>query len=273
MANLVTFGEVRNIIGIGSDIITDDEITALITEVQKKAISYFNVFITPTKYIEIKDGNNKNQLMINKPYIWKILELKTSNSDFDLNNVTIDINSGIITVNNTQSPYFFSAYQNAVKIKYLSAFMEKTVTITESSVDVEAGTSVAIAVDDESDFSVDDWILIEGTDGKREAAQITATDTDEITVDLLVQDHESESIIVLLQTHELFRQFILYESAVSAAINSVGGSYNFAAGYTMPEYTVQLGVPYVHFEKIVNSNIKQRDIVKQQIYNKLNALS
>ena len=110
-------------------------------------------------------------------------------------------------------------------------------------------------------------------DGKREAEKITATDTNEIVVDLLVQDHEDESVITKLQTHELLRQFVLYESAVAAGTNSVGGSYSFATGYTFPEYSVQLGVPHPHFSKSVTDNIKMRDSIKKQIFVKLNPVA
>ena len=273
MADLVTFGDVRTIIGIGDDIISDTDLTVLISEIQKQIISSLKVFITPTKVLEIRDGNNKNELMLNRPYVWKILQLKTTNDSIDPDNITIDPLSSIITIDNYQSPYLFSAYKNSVKIKYLSAFMEKTNTMTESSADVEAGTSVTIAVDDESDFTADDWVLIEGLDGKREAAKITSTGTNEIVVDLLVQDHEDESVITKLQTHELLRQLILYESAVAGGINSVGGSYSFATGYTFPEYSVQLGVPHPHFSKSVNDNIKKAKQVKSQLDAKLNVVA
>lgn len=274
--SLVTSNEVREIAGVGDDITTDAVITSLIEEVEKKTYSYFNIYSTPTKVIEIVDGNNKNQIRVNKPYIWKLLEFKTGDTDLDISYTNINPLSGIITIDNRQIPYYLSQYRNSVKIKYLSGFMEKTTTITESSADIELGTAVVIAVDDETGFSVDDWVLIEGMDGNREAAKITATGTDEITVDQLVQDHESGSVITKLSTHELLRQFVLLESAVYTSINAIGGSYNFATGYTFPEYTVQKGVPYTHFAKVVDkldANGKARDEVKRQLHNKLNAIS
>lgn len=271
--SLVTNDEVREIAGVGSDITTDAVITSLIEEVEKKTNTYFNIYSTPTKVIEIVDGNNKTQIRVNKPYIWKLLEFKTGDTDLDVSSCHINPLSGLITIDNTLTPYYLSKYKNSVKIKYLSAFMEKTNTVTESSADVEAGTSVAIDVDDETGFSVDDWVLMEGMDGNREAAKITATASDSITVDQLVQDHESGSVITKLSTHELLRQFVLLESAVSLGINSVGGSYTFATSYTMPEYSTTLGVPHPHFSKMLDDLLKQRDIVKRQLYNKLNAIS
>lgn len=273
MANLVTYTQVRTQCGVGSDITSDADITALITEIEKKTLSHLKVYKTPTKQLEIRDGNGKNTLRLNKPYVWKVLKLETQNTNIDLDNVTIDPISNIITIDNTQNPYYFFPYQNSIKIKYLSAFMEKTTTITESDADIEVGTSVAISVDSETGFAVDDWVLIEGLDGKREAAKITATDTGEITVDELVQDHEADSVITKLQTHELLTQFVLYESAVAVGINAIGGSYSFATNVVNEGMSASYGVPHPHFSKMTDENIKQRDIIKNQIYAKLNSIS
>jgi hypothetical protein len=58
------------------------------------------------------------------------------------------------------------------------------------------------------------------------------------------------------------------------AVNiSCAGSYTFATGYTFPEYSVQKGVPYPHFQKAVDENIKLRDVLKNKIWAKLNPLS
>jgi hypothetical protein len=273
MTNLITFTDIRNLTGIGDDIVSDAAITASITEVQNKVISNYKIYLTPTKVIEIKDGNNKNQININRPYIWKVLELKSRDNEIDLENVTINPLSGIISIDNTQSPYLLSSYKNSVKIKYLSAFMEKTTIITETTADVVAGTSVDITVDSSTSFTVDDWIIIEGTDGKIEACKVTAKDTGEITVDELVQTHESGSLVTKLQTHELLRQFVLYESGVMLGVNAVGGSYTFATSYTMPEYSTTLGVPHPHFSKMLDDLIRQRDKLKSQLMAKLTAMS
>jgi hypothetical protein len=151
--------------------------------------------------------------------------------------------------------------------------MEKTTTITESTADVEDGTSVDIAVDSSTSFTVEDLFIIEGMDGKIEACKITAKDTGEITVDELVQDHESGSLITKLQTHELLKQFILYETGVMVGINAIGGSYTFATSYTMPEYSTTLGVPHPHFSKMIDDLVKQRDMLKSQLMAKLTGMS
>ena len=273
---LITKTQIRALCGIGTDIVDDTKLDNIITEVENKTLNYFGVNPTPKKMIEILDGNNKNTIMINKPYILKLLELKVSDNSIDLSNVTINIKSGIITIDNTKNPYIFLPYKNGIKLKYLSGFMDKdTTSITEIDTGVSAGSSVEIVVDDESIFEEDDWVLIEGTDGKREVAQITAVsrDNSSITVDLLVQDHEEESIVIKMKTDDSYIQFLLYETALSTSITAVGGSYNFATGYTFPEYSVQKGVPYSHFVKAINDLEKQRDIVKNKLFSKINVMA
>ena len=85
----ITASDVREVIGIGDDIISDVDITALIASVTVKAEAFFKIYQEPTKVIEIKDGNNKNQIIIKRPYLWKVLELKTTNDTVDLADITI----------------------------------------------------------------------------------------------------------------------------------------------------------------------------------------
>ena len=190
-----------------------------------------------------------------------------------MENVTIEPISSIITIDNTQNPYYFYPYQNSIKIKYLSAFMEKTIDNTETTSDVEAGTSIDIAVDDETIFAVDDWVLIEGLDGNREAAQITATTTNQITVDELVQTHISESVVSKLQTHELFKQFVLYDTATNVSNFIIGNTSDLPTGYSMEGVQAQIGVAYTHWRESAEKFAKKRDEMRNKIYNKLNAIS
>jgi hypothetical protein len=153
--------------------------------------------------------------------------------------------------------------------------MEKTNIITESVDLAQAGDNVEIYVEDVTEFVEGEWVLIETMQGYVEAAKITDIDTgaDMITVNKLINDCTEGSVLTQLKTDELLNQFILYESAVATGINAIGGSYTFATGYTFPEYSVQKGVPYPHFQKAVDENIKLRDVLKNKIWAKLNPLS
>jgi len=281
--SLVTIAQVRTKSGAPVDLISDAEVQNNINEVEKEVLAHYSIYATPTKVVEIKDGHAVNDAVMNtptdwikvrKPYLWKLLTLKKEDTELDLEYITISPETGTFRITREEGSNYIFRYNHRMRIKYLSAFMERDTSITtENSTATTAGTSVAIAVDDESSFSVNDWILIEGLDGNIEAAQITATDTDEITVDQLVQTHEAESVITLLKTDESLIQYILYASAVAVANYAVGSSYTIATGYTYPEYSVQKGVPYPHWEKNLSYNDKRRKEAMSVIEAKLVAMS
>jgi len=273
MANLVTIDDIRNTSGATTELIADAKITDIITKSQAQALSSLKIFTEPTKQLEIRDGNGKNSIKLNKPYVWKVLKLETVNTEIDLDNITIEPISSIITIDNTQNPYYFYPQKNSVKIKYLSAFMEKTTTITETTADIEVGTSVDISVDSETGFSDDDWVLIEGLDGKREATKITGTDTGEITVDELVQDHEADSVITLLQTHELLTQYILYDTSTNVANYIVGNTSNLPTSWSQEGESATIGVAYTHWRESADKFAKKRDEFKSKILAKLNPIA
>ena len=109
-------------------------------------------------------------------------------------------------------------------------------------------------------------------DGNREAAQIVSTTTNEITVDQLVQTHEAGSVVSLLQTEESLVQYILYAASVAVAIQAVGGTYSIATGYTLPEFSVQKGVPWTHWQNNYQDNEKRRKNAESKVWSKLTPL-
>ncbi len=151
--------------------------------------------------------------------------------------------------------------------------MERTTTITESSAATTAGTSVAIAVDDETSFSVDDWVVIEGADGNLEAAKITATAADEITVDQLVQTHEADSVITKLQVEESLKQFILYDVSTNVSNYIVGNTSNLATSYNIEGVSATIGVAYTHWRESAERFSAKRDEFKSKVELKLSAMS
>lgn len=282
MANLVTIDDVRNTSGASTDLIPDNTITDIITKSQAQAISTYKIYIEPTKVIEVRDGQNSQDAVVNLPndetivrypYIWKMLQLNIQETDLDLEYVQINPERGTFRIERNEGTAYRYVYGYRTRIKYLSAFMERTTTITESSAATVAGTSVAIAVDDESNFSVDDWVFIEGADGNLETAKITATDTDEITVDQLVQTHEENSVITKLQVEESLTQFILYDSSTNVANYIIGNTSDLPTSYTQEGVSATIGVAYTHWRESAAKYAKKRDEFKAKIELKLNAMS
>lgn len=276
---IITVTDVRNSSGATTELIDDTTIQAIIDDSQAQALSSFKIFLEPTEVLEIRDGNGKNQIRINRPYIWKLTELQTrintsESTIVDIEDTTIDPISSLVILNTftgvqTTTYSYFYQIPNGIRMKYLSAFMEKTTTITETTADIAVGTSVDIAVSSESGFSVDDWVLIEGLDGKREAAKITATTTNQITVDELVQSHLSGSVVSLLQTHELLKQFILYDANTNVANYIVGNTSNLPTSYSIEGATATIGVAYTHWRESADRFASKRDEFKNKILAKI----
>jgi len=282
MANLVSIDDIRNSSGATTALIEDAKITDIITKSQSQALSTWKIFTIPTKVFEIRDGTNSQDAVVNLPndetivrypYIWKMLQLNVQESDLDLEYIQINPERGTFRIQQGEGTAYQYIYGYRTRIKYLSAFMERTTTITESSDATVAGTSIAIAVDDETGFAADDWVVLEGADGNIEAAQVTATDTDEITVDELIQTHETNTVITLLQTDDALTQFVLYDAATNVANYIVGNTSNLATSYTYPEYSTTVGVAYTHWRESAERFARKRDEFKAKIELKLNAMS
>jgi hypothetical protein len=283
MTQLITVDDVREAAtGATTTLIPDTSITNMITKSQDQALSTWKVYITPTKVFEIRDGQNSQDAIVNlpndetiirNPYILKMLQVKVQDSDLDLEYIQINPERGTFRIQQGEGTAYQYVYGYKTRLKYLSGFMERTTTMTESTAAVIVGTSIAIAVDDSSIFNVDDWVMIEGADGNIEAAQITATDTNEITVDQLVQTHEAETLITKLKTEEMLKQFILYDVATNVANYIVGNTSNLATSYSQEGVSATIGVAYTHWRESAERLGKKRDEFKAKIELRLNAMS
>jgi len=282
MASLVSIDDIRNVSGATTDLITDEKISDIIKKSQENALTTYKVYIEPTKVFEIRDGSNSQDAVVNLPndetivrypYIWKMLQLNIQDTDLDLEYIQINPERGTFRIEREEGTAYRYLYGYKTRLKYLSGFMERTTTITESSAATTAGTSVAISVDDETGFVTDDWILIEGADGNIEAAKVTATGTDEITVDQLVQTHESDSVITKLKTDESLVQFILYDASTNVANYIVGNTSNLATSYSIEGVSATIGVAYTHWREAAERFGKKRDEFKGKIELKLNPIS
>ena len=282
MANLISIDDIRNTSGATTDLIEDAKITDIITKSQSQALSTFKVYIEPTKVFEVRDGHNSQDAVVNLPndetilrypYVWKMLQVNIQDTDLDLEYIQINPERGTFRIEREEGTAYRYVYGYRTRLKYLSGFMERTITMTESSAATTAGTSVAIAVDDETGFSTDDWIVIEGADGNIEAAKITGTVTNEITVDQLVQTHEADSVITLLQVEECLKQYILYDSATNVANYIIGNTSNLPTSYNIEGASATIGVAYTHWRESAERLAKKRDEFKTQIQLKLSPMS
>lgn len=261
----VSVADVRVVSGIDSDTISDADMTDIIEDVEFEIERDMNSRFTPFVEIDVLDGNYKNTIFTKKAPLLSVRSLSIDGTSVDLE--TIDISqSGRIRLGDSSSPGLFTEKKNAVVVKYIFGRVGwDLVTATTTTADVEVGTSVEISVSSESGFTTNNWILIFGTDGTREYAQITGTDTGKITVDQLVNDHVSGSIIRKVEIEPIMERLIKVVVGIAAISRVVGESSTSITGYTLTEFQVQKGEPYTQLKEQANQLIKQRDAILSRV--------
>lgn len=272
MANIVTADEVRSISGAPVALLDDTAVDNIITLVQIKTEDLFGIKLEPTKKIETLRGEFKSKLLVDEYFPLTVYKVVNGETEMDLKSIYVETEEGFLEffgdsiASGFALPYSntrFSPYELDVKLKYLYGMMQRDTTVnTDTSAAASSGTSVSIEVLDSSDFTVDDYVFIEDTNRAKEVFKITViADGTHITAEILVNDYESGALVTKAKTQEIIKQFILYESAIAVAINAVGGTYTIATGYSIEGVSVQVGVPYTHWQNNYNDNVKQRDAI------------
>lgn len=269
MPRFITVADVRRSSGADVTLMNDANVEAAIDIVEAEVERFLNSKFTPTEKIEILDGNGKNTIVVDKNPLLKIKELIINDVSISLDAIRIYKESGIIGLKNNAETSIFTFLPQTVIIKYLYAWLEETTTITNSTADISAGTSVEIDVIDETGFVVNNWVEIYGTDGYREVAKITATAADKITVDELSTAHASGSTIVKVEIPYYVKRFMELEASLYVLASAISTTYKIATNYSAPEYSIAKGVPYVHFNNSFDRLQKERDrilaIIKPRI--------
>ena len=263
----ITADEVRNRSGAPSSLITDAQLTEFIAQVERDMEKWINTVFAPKSVIEVRKGNNLDYMFTRKNPLLSVRKL-TNDSSTVISPSTVNVHkpSGKISLTSTSEAGLFVTGEQNTFIKYLYGLLEESSTETDTTAAASIGTSVALAVTAISGFTKSDWIEIYGMDGKREVAQINDTPTGTtIQVDELVHNHESGSIVVLLQIPEYIKNYMLIEAAICAAINAIGATYVFNASYSLGDLSVTKGVPYTHWQSSVEKLYKERAMRKERI--------
>lgn len=256
----ITIASVRRMVGITStSTISDSDVGDIIAESEAHIPKHFNTVFTPKERTEIQNGNGTNRIMLRKNPVLAVRDLYIDGTQEDTANLNIYKQSGKIELSTSATATRFTAGSNKVVVKYLYGWLEESSTDTTTSSASTAGTSVALSVASESGFSADDWVEIYGMDGHREVAQVTATDTGEITVDQLVQTHVSGSTVILLQVNEIFKKLMRIIASISIVARIVGQSATDTVGYDLSELHVQKGEPYTQWRETATQLIRERD--------------
>lgn len=273
----ITYDEnkIRYFSGAPSSLIDTTTLEGIFDQVKSVVLGELQVNETPSKAVEIGNGNNSLQYLIKKRFATKILSCKIRSTVIDVNTIILNWKTGMISLDTTSSNTFslFPFDPNSVKIKFESAFMDKTTTVTETTTALTAGDSVSFVVDDASGISQNDYILIESTTPRNEVCKVTNVSSNTITVDKLSHNHDNEAVVTKMDTDILLDQLVLYETCIAVALNAIGSTYTFNTSYSVEGVTVNKGVPYPHWEKSLNQNTKLRDDVLKIIRRRLQIIN
>lgn len=261
----VTVAQARVVSGITSTLIDDADMTELIEDVEYQVEKFLNSNFTPAVEIDVQDGNRKSAIFTRRSPLLSVRSLETNDATIDLTSIDFK-RSGLIRLTSDSQNPVFTFKRKGVIIKYVYGRVQwDKLTSTDTTSASTAGTSVALAVTSETDFATDDWIEIFGTDGNREAAQITSTAASTITVDELINAHNSGSLIRLLAIDKTFLKLIKLYVGIAANVRAEGQSFADITGYTIEGFQVQKGEPFTQFREAIIQLTKQKDEVLSKV--------
>jgi len=266
MATTVNVTDVRNLSGVDSTILDDTAITNIITRVEAETLKTFNIKVTPTITIDMVNIISRDKVNVKKTPLLAVRRIQQNNSSIDLDDIKFK-SIGVIRKDFLRF-YNYNSYfrrNNMLYVEYYYGYVDVKDDQEFTTSALSAGTSVNITVSDESIYAVDDYIRIKGFDGHVDVAKITATTTNQITVDELKLSHESNSLIEIFTRPSLIDDYILYQCALNASESAIGNTYRIASSYSAPEYSVTKGVPHPHFTSSVDSLTKERDRIRERI--------
>lgn len=262
----ITVQNVRDASGIPTSLADDDTVEHAITMVEKNTERIMNTKFSPTLRIDVIDGNGLSYIFTHKNPVLRLEAIKSNDETITTSSVHVYEYSGKLTLGTDSETSEFLAKKQSVILKYRFGLMEKDDTLqTTTTADITAGDSVTITVNDVTDFAVNDWVEIYGMDGNKEVAQITSISDPDIVVDKLIYSHEADSTFIKLEVPYYIKRFMELEATIYLAMNAIGATYTFNAGYSLGDLNVQKGVPYTHWKESLSKALKEREKFRSMI--------
>ena len=267
----VSVKEVREISGITSSEIGDDDIGDMISRKEEEIEIRLNTVLSPQVFIDRLDGTNRNTIYTRKSPLISLRTVKNQDTTLTIQNLRFE-RSGRIRLGLNSTTKTFSTFpllQDSVIIEYYVADIEFPTNggkSTTTDVKSTAGTTVVLSVVASGDFKVDDWVEVFGIDGFKEAALITAIGSSTaITVDNLRYTHVSGSYVRKLVPNRAITEYIMLEVALMLFGREVGQSFDDITGYTLTEFQVQKGEPFTQWREAYRQNIERWKILNKTV--------
>ena len=261
----VTVAQARVVSGISSTLISDNDMTEMIEDIEYQVENFLNANFSPSVQIDVMDGNSKSVIFTKKAPLLSVRSVETNEISVSLDEIDFK-KGGQIRLLNGAEARSFQFKRKSVIIKYIHGRVKwDKLTETTSSNAETAGTSVVVEVPATTGFAIGNWIEIFGTDGNREAAQITAVVTDtSLTVDELIDTHVAGSQVRLLKIDKTILRLIKLYVGIGANARALGQSFDDITGYSIEDFQVQKGEPFTQFrETIIRLDNDKKEILKK----------
>jgi len=271
LPRFVSVKEVRQISGITTGEINDNDINDMLCRKEEEIEIRLNTVLTPQIVIDRQDGTNRDTIYTKRSPLITLRSIKNQDTSITIQNMRWERSGRIrFGLNATQRTFStFPLVKDSVIIEYFIGDISfptiNGVTTTTSTASI-AGTSIVLTTTNTSTFKVDDWVEIFGTDGFFEAAQITALVTNtSITVDVLGYTHVSGSHVRKLEPNRAITEFIMLEVALMLFGREVGQSFDDITGYSLTEFQVQKGEPFTQWREAYRQNTERWKELKKTV--------
>lgn len=270
----ITADDVRLLCGIGTVDISDTNVETFIVDAEAEADRLLNSAGAPKRKMEtlipsLSGGHDTPQMILHNLPVLTINKIRiggTVGTEVDPSNTVLLNESGLVFLTSSASATAFqSGIEEKAMIDYTAGMMDESTTETTLSAKVGTGSSKSMSVASGNSFSIGDYVKIEGTDNNYEIVCLTGTTATTLTASIK-WEHETGSRVVKMQTPQSSKRLTKVLAGLMCAINMIGSTYTFATSYSFPEHSVNKGVPYPHFEKVINRLTQMRDELLEKVY-------
>lgn len=266
----ITESDVRLLVGVGTSAINDADMVTFIEKAEFEAENHLktkfgnNEF---TQHLTSLDGSNIARL--SHTPVNRIIEVTIGGTAITPKYLKFDGKSGRVIITDTaEKTEWDDTSEKSNFVKYDFGRLERSTLATTLSEIGTAGQTL-LHVGTGTGIHVNDYVLVVGTGtgstiGHEEILTVTGTAHNLLTVDKKQYEHKKGADVIKMVIPNLAKQLSECIAALMAASYMVGNTYTFATSYNIPELGVTKGVPYPHFERMVMTLLKRRDMLLSQ---------
>jgi hypothetical protein len=265
--------DVRRASGDFESKVSDARITTIISDVEAGAEKWLNTVFTPRARIDVLDGNGFNHIVLDKNPVLRINSIKSYGTTITPAYVHVYQEQGLLVLDGSAEVGKFTVDNRSVIVSYLFGYLEEDTSVsTTLSTATTAGTSVAMTVASSTGFTNDDWVVVYGTDGNKEVAQISGVGTGVMTADQFSQAHAAASIITKLRCPKTVVRYLEVEAAIQVVSAILGATATDITHYSIDDFEAFKGEAYAQWSATFRALIEEREILKSRMKTRIYAV-